>query len=42
MRKLFSLGLIRGLLWQAAGMIVGGFLVTGIRYAWDWNLGAVY
>ncbi len=33
MRKLISLGLIRGLLWQAAGMLIGGFLVTGIRYA---------
>ena len=33
MRGFFSLGLIRGLLWQIAGMLVGGFLVTGIRFA---------
>lgn len=33
MRKIISLGLIRGLLWQIAGTIIGGFLVTGIRFA---------
>jgi cytochrome c oxidase subunit 1 len=32
MRRFFSLGLIRGLIWQAAGMLAGGLLVTGIRY----------
>jgi cytochrome c oxidase subunit I len=33
MRKIFSLGLVHGLLWQIAGTLVGGFLATGIRYA---------
>lgn len=33
MKKFFSLGLIRGLIWQAGGMLVGGFLVSGIRFA---------
>jgi cytochrome c oxidase subunit I len=33
MKKFFSLGLIRGLIWQAGGMLVGGFLVSGIRLA---------
>ena len=32
MRKFFSLGLIRGLIWQAAGMLAGGLLATVIRY----------
>jgi cytochrome c oxidase subunit 1 len=37
MKNFFSLGLIRGLLWQLAGMLAGGLLVTGIRYAMGLN-----
>ncbi len=33
MKNFFSLGLIRGLLWQIAGTVVGGLLVTGVRVA---------
>jgi cytochrome c oxidase subunit 1 len=31
MKKFFSLGLVRGLLWMAGGVLVGGFFVTFIR-----------
>jgi cytochrome c oxidase subunit 1 len=32
MRKILSLGLFRGLIWQIFGTLIGGLLVTGIRY----------
>ena len=32
MKKFFSLGLIRGLIWQVAGTIAGGLFVTLIRF----------
>jgi cytochrome c oxidase subunit 1 len=32
MRKIYSIGLIRGLLWQILGTVVGIVIVTGIRY----------
>lgn len=33
MRKIFTLGLVKGLIWQIVGTLIGGFLVTGIRFA---------